>query len=146
MRVVATRVARPRLGHGRRALSMIELMISMTIFSWVIMALFSVWVAHARALTKSQDNMVAAALCEQVMEAQLSLGWTADNVTETPFTVTHIVEGTPSKREYFYKVDVEIADIISAKSMKHVKVTVRYVDSLEIERTVIMNTYLSWQG
>lgn len=130
----------------RRAVTLLEVIIAMTVFCWVVMALFSVWVAHAKVLTKTQDNVVGAALAEQVIEAHLSMGWTADNVTEQPFSVTHIVDGVPTRREYFYKVDVEIKDINLARSMKHVKVTVRYKDMLDIERNVIMNVYLSWQG
>ena len=124
-----------------------ETMIAMTIFSWVCMALFSVWVAHASATTKSQDMMIGVALCEQIMESQLALGWTAETeLTKPPIVVTHIVDGAESQMSYDYKVEVEIKDILGAKSMKHVKVTVSFKDHLDQLRNVIMNTYLSWQG
>lgn len=134
------------VSRRRPAVTLLEVIIAMTVFSWMVMALFSVWVAHAKVLTKTQDNVVGAALAEQVIEAHLSMGWTADNVTEQPFTVTHIMDGVPTSRQYFYKVDVDIRDIDLAKSMKHVKVTVRYKDVLDTERKVVMNVYLSWQG
>lgn len=123
-----------------------EAMIALTIFSWVVMSLFSVWATHARLLSKSQDHMVAAALCEHVMEAQLSAGWTAEDKAEDTLTVTHMAEGAQSTRVYKYDVKTSVVTANGAVNLKHVTVTVKFKDEHDTERKIIMNTLLSWQG
>lgn len=131
-----------------RAVSLMEAMIALTIFSWVVTSLFSVWAMHARTLSKSQDHMIAAALCEHMMEAQLSLGWTAetDNNPANALNVTHKAEGTPVTRSYHYAVETDITSASGADNLKHVSVTVTFKDEHDVERKITMHTLLSWQG
>ncbi len=132
--------------RSRRAVSLMECMIALTIFSWVVTALFSVWATHARLLSKSQDHMVAAALAEHVMEAQLSAGWPAEDVTGKSITVTHLVDGATNTREFKYEVKTAVVTANGAVNLKHVAVFVTFKDEHDVERTIQMNTLLSWQG
>lgn len=101
---------------------------------------------HARATNHSRDMMVASAWAEQIMEGQLSKGYT---VTEDPylqdFSVTHIVADVPMEKKYVYRTYVIDNSNPLVPGVKQVRVDVAWEHQGEW-RTFSVVTTLSWQG
>lgn len=85
---------------ARRGFNLLELLIALTIFISVTVAMVAVWQTHARATAAAQDRLVGNAFAEMTMESQLARGWAAEDVPEETVTVTHLVDGVAVDAEY----------------------------------------------
>jgi len=129
----------------KRAFSIAEALIACTLMSGIAVSLFGVWMMHAKASDHSRDMMVASAWAEQLMEGELSKGYTStEEIYVQTFTVKHIVADQKIDKEYRYKVYVTDPNV-GAPGLKKVRVEVCWEHQGQW-RTWFLVTQLSWQG
>ncbi|MBX3169483.1 MAG: type II secretion system protein [Candidatus Eremiobacteraeota bacterium] len=130
----------------RRGFSLAESLIACTLVSGIAVALFGVWAQHARAAAHSRDMMVASAFAEQVMEGELSKGYTSEEEpTVGVFTVTHLVDDQPIVTEYRHRIYVQESTDPALPGFKTVRVEVAWEHSGSWH-SFSLRTQLSWQG
>ena len=134
---------RPR----RCAFSLAECLIACALFAGMALSLFAVWATHARATAQSRDQLVAGSWADQVMEEQLSKGYTCKTETtpNPPFRVRHIVEGHSIYRDYYYRTYVNDNPTPTNPGLKDVSVEVWWENG-GVWRKVRLVTRLGWQG
>lgn len=130
----------------RRGFTLAEALIGCTLVSGIAVSLFGVWASHARVSAHSRDMMVASAFAEQVMEGELSKGYTSEQEpTASVFTVTHLVDDQPIVREYRHRIYVVDNADLSLPGVKTVRVEVAWEHGGQW-RSFFLVTQLSWQG
>lgn len=96
------------LHRNARGLSLLETLLATFMFVTVMIAMMDVWVAHARALDKSQGQEVASMLAQQVMEQELTLGYQAVNVTiPAPYIIQRTMRGVVDSEVFNYTVSAQ---------------------------------------
>lgn len=131
-----------------RGFSIAEVLIACTMLCGISVCLLAVWALHARATTQSRDIMVASAWAEQVMEEQLSKGYTCVDdpaSSHPPFRVKHIVEDQEIESEYLWGVYVVDYAEPTNPGLKLVTVEVAWENG-GVWRQIRAATRLSWQG
>jgi len=130
----------------KRGFSIAEALIACTLVSGIAVCLFGVWAMHAKATNHSRDMLVASAWAEQLMEGELSKGYTAvSDPAVQSFHVTHIVADQAVDKEYVYRVYVTDSNNPTAPGLKTVRVEVCWEHQGQW-RTWHVVTQLSWQG
>jgi len=130
----------------RRGFTLIEALIGCTLVSGIAVSLFGVWAMHAKASAHSRDMMVASAFAEQVMEGELSKGYTSEQEpTFGVFTVTHVVDDQPIATDYRHRIYVMDSSDPTLPGVKTVRVEVAWEHGGQW-RSYFLTTQLSWQG
>jgi type II secretory pathway pseudopilin PulG len=109
---------------------MLEVMIAAVLFTLVMSAMMAVWVTHAKAIDKSQEQQVAGAIAQAIMEQQRNKGYQAVNITSQPFFVDRTMRVVTSSAEFRYTVTVNPQPHIWGPTYKNVVVNVSYQDSV----------------
>lgn len=108
---------------------MLEVMIASVLFTLVMSAMMAVWVTHARAIDKSQEQQVAGAVAQAIMEQQRNKGYQAVNITSQPFYVERTMRGVTSSARFDYTVTVGAQAYTWGPTYKNVVVNVTYRDT-----------------
>ena len=108
---------------------MLEVMIASVLFTLVMSAMMAVWVTHARAIDKSQEQQVAGAIAQAIMEQQRNKGYQAVNIASQPFFVDRTMRGVTSVAEFRYTVTVGTQPFTWGPTYKDVTVNVSWTDT-----------------
>ena len=107
---------------------MLETLLASLLFTIVMTFMAAVWVTHSKAVDKSQDQQVAGALAQQVMEMQRVLGFQATNVTSQPFQIERTMRGVRQEVTFWYAVYVQDGPMTTGPTYKNVVVRVAWSD------------------
>lgn len=111
-----------------RAFSMLETLLASILFSTVMTFMMAVWVTHAKAIDKSQDQQVAGALAQRIMEMQRARGFQATNVTSQSFQIERTMRGVTQEATFWYSVYVNDGPSVNGPTYKNVLVRVAWED------------------
>ncbi|MGE0494079.1 MAG: prepilin-type N-terminal cleavage/methylation domain-containing protein [Vulcanimicrobiota bacterium] len=137
------------MGRSFRGFNLLEMIIAVTVFSTIAVALMGIWSHNARVLRHDQDRVMAAVIAENIMESQISLGFKAEDIYPTDFTVTHYDNDQPMSVTYKYEVKVEDTSTGPEDvSLKHCVVIVRWSPpGTDLhEEQLLLESMLSWQS
>lgn len=109
---------------------MLEVLVASVIFTTVMVAMMSVWITHARAIDQSQEQQVAGALAQRIMDMQRARGYQAESSTSQPFEIERTMRGVVTRATFFYTVNVTEVPFVSGPTYKNVLVTVQWQDSV----------------
>lgn len=129
-----------------RGMSLLETLISFTLFVTVMVVLMGVWVTHARAIELTQDQEVATNLAQMFMEQALDQGYAVTNVTSSPFLVQRFLRGVTYDSTFLYSVNVTDAPngpLAPSPGHRVVVVKVEWQDS-SANHTVMMESNATW--
>ncbi len=122
---------------------MLEVLIASVLFTTVMVAMMSVWITHARAIDKSQEQQVAGAIAQRIMEMQRAQGYQATNVTSTPFEIERTMRGVTTKATFFYEVHVINGPLSNGPTYKNVVVNVSWHDTTG-DHTYMLESNAGW--
>ena len=127
----------------KKAFSLAEVLIALSLFVSVCYALMSVWVTHARAIDKAQHLLAATHIAEARLTEQMGLSFRASNVSGTT-RVRRFLDDVPTDYEYRWTIKVDDTTT-SIPDIKIVTVTVEW-DEQEQKRSIQIVTHVYWQG
>lgn len=122
---------------------MLEILLASMLFTLVMTAMMSVWVTHARAIDKSQEQQVAGALAQRIMEMQRALGYQATNLVSQPFEIERTMRGVTQKATFYYDVTVTEQPVVTGPTYKNVQVKVHWKDSTG-NHTLLLESNAGW--
>lgn len=103
-----------------RGYSILEVLVASVLFATTMLSMASVWVTHAKAIDKSQEQQVAGALAQRLMEMQRALGYQTVPVASTPFTIERTMRGITTSSTFIYEIYVvDRADPAHPSSVPH---------------------------
>ena len=123
------------MGQSSRGFNLLEMIIAITVFSTIAVALMGIWSHNARVLRHDQDRVMAAVI--------------AENIYPTDFSVTHYDNDQPMTVTYRYEVKVEDTSTGPEDvSLKHCVVIVRWSPpGTDLhEEQLLLESMLSWQS
>lgn len=129
-----------------RGFNLLEMILASMVFTTIMVALLSIWSHNARTLHRDQNRIMAASIAENIMEAQLSLGFKADDIPATDFDVTHFVDGAPSTVKFQYEVKVKDTSTgPESVALKECLVRVSWEEE-DGPKQIQLQALLSWQS
>ncbi|MEW6277251.1 MAG: hypothetical protein AB1758_01425 [Candidatus Eremiobacterota bacterium] len=132
----------------QRGYNFVEVLVTMLLFSTIVMSLASLWINHARAIGKTRSRMVANFLAERTLEECLGRGFTGVNGLDTsdePDGVEWRVKTTMRGQviEVPYRFNVRVVDL--SPDLKSLTVWVTWPEDNTVKE-IRLETLLSRAG
>ena len=127
---------------------MLEMIIAVTIFAGIVVALMGVWAMHARAVAHSRGTLMATHLAERLVEEALSEGWMVSPKQSdftTRYTAESLINGQKTTTVFDWTREVLPRSTPDGGRYKLLRVKVTWEEGGK-NREVDLDTVVTWQG